>query len=124
MYLVGKRSSEGPLPEADEFPGGKCQPGESAAAAARRECLEETGMEVRSIDLLMRRAFPYPHGNVELEFWLCRPVNPDAVNAAGAGGFRWIPAEELSRLSFPEANKPLIQFLVDHAGKSLPSNHQ
>ena len=29
-----------------EFPGGKCEPGESPAAATARECLEETGLTV------------------------------------------------------------------------------
>ena len=29
------------------FPGGKLEPGESPAQAAARECVEETGLEVR-----------------------------------------------------------------------------
>ena len=29
-----------------EFPGGKCEPGESPAAATARECREEIGLEV------------------------------------------------------------------------------
>jgi mutator protein MutT len=32
-----------------EFPGGKCEPGESDAAAARRELYEELGVEVAEI---------------------------------------------------------------------------
>ena len=33
-----------------EFPGGKCEPGESDAVAVQRELLEELGVEVRSVD--------------------------------------------------------------------------
>ena len=109
-YLVGVRAAGGPLEGLAEFPGGKCQPQESAAACACRECLEETGLEVRAIDLLMHRTFTYPHDTLDLQFWLCRPV-PRATVADQHKGFRWVLAAELPSLKFPEANLPLIEVL-------------
>jgi len=109
-YLVGFRAAGGPLEGHAEFPGGKCQPAESAAACACRECLEEAGLEVKAIDLLMHRTFTYPHDTLDLEFWLCRPV-PRATVAAEHKGYRWVPAAELPSLKFPEANLPLINVL-------------
>jgi 8-oxo-dGTP diphosphatase len=109
-YLVGIRGP-GPLEAKAEFPGGKCQPGESAAQAAVRECLEETGLAVSIVDLLMRRKFTYDHGTVELQFWLCRPA-PRAEVQDVHQGFRWVPQTELASLDFPEANKPVIDVLV------------
>lgn len=109
-YLVGMRPPGGPLEGHAEFPGGKCQPKESAAACACRECLEETGLEVQAIDLLMHRTFNYPHGALDLQFWLCRPV-PRATVAEEHKGYRWVPAAELPSLKFPEANQPLIDVL-------------
>ncbi len=109
-YLVGMRAAEGTLPGAAEFPGGKCREGESAAQAACRECLEETGLEVIAVDLLMHRQFTYPHGAFDLQFWLCRP-SPRAVCGDDHQGFKWVPLVDLAKLEFPEANRPLIAAL-------------
>ena len=79
---------------------------------ARRECLEETGLEVQAVDLLMRRTFTYPHGTFELHFWLCHPTRRSEV-ADSHKGYRWVPAAELRSLKFPEANQPLIDVLAE-----------
>lgn len=109
-YLVGTRSADSPLPGLAEFPGGKCLPDESPARCACRECLEETGLEVQPIDLLMHREFTYPHGTFDLQFWLCRPTSRSAVGES-CQGYRWVPTAELSTLKFPDANLPLIEVL-------------
>lgn len=109
-YLVGVRAADGTLPGAAEFPGGKCRAGESPAQAACRECLEETGLEVIAVDLLMHRQFTYPHGEFDLQFWLCR-ASLRAVCAAEHQGFRWVSPGDLANLNFPEANRPLIEVL-------------
>jgi mutator protein MutT len=110
-YLVGFRPAEGPLAGYAEFPGGKCRPGETPGLCACRECLEETGLEVQTVDLLMRRTFSYPHGTFDLHFWHCCP-GPKAVVADRHNGYRWVPASELKSLTFPEANAPLIELLT------------
>ena len=110
-FLIGHLAPGSPLPGQAEFPGGKCHAGESSGVCARRECLEETGLEVITVDLLMRRVLTYPHATLDLHFWLCRP----AINAQLADehqGYRWIPREELASLNFPEGNKPLIEVLT------------
>lgn len=113
-YLVGLRSDSEHLAGLAEFPGGKCRAGETSGLCARRECLEETGLDVQPIDLLMRRTFTYPHGTFDLHFWLCRPA-PRAEIADTHKGYRWVPAAELSSLKFPEANGPLIEVLTARA---------
>jgi len=110
-YLVGLRRESEQLAGLAEFPGGKCLPDETSGLCARRECLEETGLDVQAIDLLMRRTFTYPHGTFDLHFWLCRPT-PRAEIAENHKGYRWVPAAELSSLKFPEANKPLVEVLL------------
>jgi len=109
-YLVGIRPAGGPLAGYAEFPGGKCLPEESPAQCACRECFEETGLRVRTVDLLMHREFEYPHGLLDLHFWLCRPVEEEDV-ADLQQEFRWVPKAKLSSLQFPEANQPLIEVL-------------
>jgi len=109
-YLVGIRPEDGPLGGCAEFPGGKCHPGETTGLCARRECLEETGLEVQAVDLLMHRVFKYPHGTFDLHFWLCHPA-PRAEVKDSHKGYRWVPASELGSLKFPEANLPLVEVL-------------
>jgi mutator protein MutT len=111
-YLVGFRGEDSPLPGFAEFPGGKCLPGETPGLCACRECLEETGLEVKAVDLLMHRVFTYPHGTFDLHFWLCHPA-PRAVVAEAHRGYRWVPAGELRSLKFPEANEPLVEVLAN-----------
>ena len=116
-YLVGVRGPDGPLAGYDEFPGGKLLPQESPEEGACRECLEEAGIAVRAERLLLRRQFDYPHGSVDLHFWLCRLRN-EADAAAVQGGFRWVPAGELSGLRFPEANAPIVRMLSESGTQS------
>ncbi|MGH7129338.1 MAG: (deoxy)nucleoside triphosphate pyrophosphohydrolase [Planctomycetaceae bacterium] len=110
-YLIGTRGDDGPLPGLAEFPGGKLLPGETPSECARRECVEETGLAVVPVELLLRREFRYPHATLDLHFFLCRPADPAAV-AEDHRGCRWVPASELAALRFPEANAPLIARLA------------
>jgi mutator protein MutT len=111
-YLVGIRPEGVPLAGYAEFPGGKCHADEPADACAVRECREETGLAVAPVRLLQQVTHTYPHGTVELSFWLCRPA--DGV-AADYNGFRWVNAEQLAALRFPEANAAVIARLIDAA---------
>jgi 8-oxo-dGTP diphosphatase len=113
-YLVGIRREGEELAGYAEFPGGKCAAGETSGLCARRECLEETGLEVQAVELLMHRTFTYPHGTFELHFWLCHPSARSEV-ADRHRGFRWVPAAELGSLKFPEANGPLLAVLFPPA---------
>jgi 8-oxo-dGTP diphosphatase len=52
-----------------EFPGGKAEPGESAANALHRELHEELGIEVERAHPWITRVFAYPHATVRLHFY-------------------------------------------------------
>ncbi len=93
-----------------EFPGGKCEPGESPAQTTARECLEETGMEVVVGRLRRVIEHRYPHGPVRLFFFDCVPADLAAEPATDSGS-RWVPASQLLGLRFPEANGPLLKEL-------------
>ncbi len=108
-FLIGQRSADGPLPGLWEFPGGKVESGETPEQAAVRECREETGLLVAVVSLYDRVLYSYPHGDVELHFFACRPT---AAHQTPAARFRWVPAEELARYEFPAANAELIKRLA------------
>jgi 8-oxo-dGTP diphosphatase len=94
-----------------EFPGGKCEPGESPAAATARECLEETGLTIVVGPLRRITIHRYPHGLVELHFYDCTTEHPGAEPQAGSG-FAWAPACALASLRFPEANEAILKELA------------
>jgi 8-oxo-dGTP diphosphatase len=114
-YLVGRRPAGVPLAGYAEFPGGKIHSDETAAAAAARECLEETGLAVDVHELLAEVDYLYSHAAVRLHFFLCTPQN-----AAGPpqAPFHWVAAEELTSYQFPPANDRVLELLAArHAAK-------
>lgn len=114
-FLVRERPEGAALAGFWEFPGGKCAPGESAADAARRECLEETGLAVRVDRLRSVVTHEYPHGRVALHFFDCEPLDPAGEPAPGRG-FVWAPAAELASRRFPEANAAVLRELASEFG--------
>src|SRR5271165_1902864 len=90
-FLVRRRPEGSVYAGFWEFPGGKCDPGESPAAATARECQEETGMTVVVGPLRQITIYRYPHGLVELHFYDCTTGEVAAEPLAGSG-FEWVPA--------------------------------
>ena len=109
-YLIGIRPPGASLAGFAEFPGGKCEAGEEPAAAAVRECLEETGLRVEVVELLTRRLYEYAYGSVDLHFYLCRQLDPPDASH-DLRGFRWENVSVLRSLKFPDANVPVLELL-------------
>jgi mutator protein MutT len=107
-YLIGRRAEGAPLAGLWEFPGGKIQAGETAELAAARECLEETGLAVEVGPAYPPVVHQYAHGKVALEFFACRPLEPERKPKAP---FRWVLAEDLGAYEFPAANGGLVAYL-------------
>lgn len=115
-YLVGFRQFGQELAGSAEFPGGKCEAGETPEACAVRECLEETGLHVVPVRLLDRTCHEYAHATVDLHFWLCRVEDctdeTPLTEHRPDNGFQWKSVDELRELSFPEANAGIVQKLI------------
>jgi 8-oxo-dGTP diphosphatase len=94
-----------------EFPGGKCEPGETPEQTTIRECLEETGVHVVVETLRRVIEHHYPHGHVRLFFFDCEPVDARSEPSAESG-CRWVSAGELPGLRFPEANEEILEELA------------
>ena len=105
--LVGQRDS---LAEnaagLHEFPGGKVEPGESPAAAAARETLEEAGIVVRVGVMLDAATGSARSGRIDILFFEAEPLDPTALPRPP---FAWVPIAGLANLSFPPANDHLIR---------------
>ncbi|MCE9603558.1 MAG: (deoxy)nucleoside triphosphate pyrophosphohydrolase [Planctomycetia bacterium] len=112
--LIGRRPEGKPLAGLWEFPGGKVEAGESPAAAAERECLEETGVRVRVGAAYPEVVQQYDHDRVRLFFFACTLADPAAVSAIAAG-YRWVAPSELGAYEFPAANAGLLTLLAGNA---------
>jgi 8-oxo-dGTP diphosphatase len=82
QVLLAQRPPGKPYAGYWEFPGGKLEPGESAARALARELREELGIEVTRAAPWLTQEFVYPHAHVELNFfrvfaWNGAPVGHD-----------------------------------------------
>lgn len=107
--LIGRRPDDAALAGYWEFPGGKVEQGETPAQAARRECLEETGVAVRVVDEYLVVDHEYAHGALHIHFFACVPEGN--VNELSAR-FRWTPRGELHEHRFPPANERLLSLLA------------
>ncbi len=117
-WLVGLRSAGRVFAGAWEFPGGRIQPGEHPWRAAERETLEETGLEVQACGGLGELDAETPAGKVTLHLVLCRPAAGRAEPRAEAvQAVRWVPLDELDRLTMPPANAEVVRRLRSHVAR-------
>ena len=85
--LLAQRVTGTPYAGYWEFPGGKLEPGETAARALARELHEELGIEVTHATPWITQRYEYPHAHVELEFfrvhaWQGEPWGRDGQSIA------------------------------------------
>jgi mutator protein MutT len=109
-FLVTRRLPGVHLEGYWEFPGGKCEPGESHTACLRRELREEISVDAVVHEELFTTTHAYPERTVELHFFRCE-VTGDPAPALGQE-MRWVSRAALSALAFPPADTELIRLLT------------
>jgi len=108
-FLVTRRQKGVHLEGCWEFPGGKCDAGESLAACLARELREELDVDARVGVEVFTTTHIYPERRVELHFLQCelqgepRPLIGQEM--------RWVPRAELGSFEFPPADAKLIEIL-------------
>ena len=107
QLLICKRKAEMVLGGYWEFPGGKCDAGETPERCACREVKEELGVEVRAVRKLAIIEHNYPHALVRLHPFLCEWVSGE-VQLLAVDDAKWIDPKEAGRFRFPEANADLV----------------
>jgi len=107
--LVTRRQAGVHLEGLWEFPGGKCDAGETLEACLARELREELDVEARIGEEMFATTHSYPERVVELHFFRCelkgepRPMLGQEM--------RWVRREKLQALEFPPADEELIRAL-------------
>ncbi len=105
--LISRRPPSGLLGGLWEFPGGKLESGESAAAAVKRELWEEVGVEVRVGALIDRVDHAYSHFRVTLHFHEAEYLSGRARPRV-ASEVRWVEPETLGEYAFPAASRAIV----------------
>ena len=116
--LAARRTGPPALAGGWEFPGGKVEPGERPAEAARREALEELGVRVRLGD---RVGGTWPLGPThEMWLWwaLALPGEPEPVPLEDHDELRWLVREQLHEVAWLANDLPIVEHV---AGRLRPA---
>jgi mutator protein MutT len=108
-FLVTRRQRGVHLEGYWEFPGGKCDAGESLAACLEREILEELDASIRPGREVLATEHAYPERVVELHFIECE-LTGEPQPMLGQE-MRWVARHDLRTLAFPPADDELIELL-------------
>lgn len=108
-YLITRRPAGVHLEGFWEFPGGKCDTGESLEECLLREIHEELGCGATVGREVFATAHTYPEREVELHFFACS-LSGEPRGVLGQE-LRWVSKSELRLLTFPPADAELIALL-------------
>ena len=109
-FLVTRRPGGVHLEGLWEFPGGKCEEGESHTESLAREIAEELDTAIVIDREVFSVVHSYPDRIVELHFFSCRLAG--APRPVLGQEMRWVSREELRTLPFPPADEELIEILT------------
>lgn len=94
-----------------EFPGGKVEPGESAAAALARELHEEVGIQITNARPLIQVPYHYPDKSVLLDVYWVDSFTGEPWGKEGQEA-RWVAISNLHQYAFPAANRPILHAVL------------
>jgi len=112
--LITRRPPGGHLPGLWEFPGGKCEPGETLPECMQRELQEELGIAVNVREEVETVTHVYPEKTVELHFFRCQLVIGEPTSMEGQA-LAWVKSANLGDYEFPAADAKLLERLRTEA---------
>jgi A/G-specific adenine glycosylase len=118
LYLIQKRPPSGLLAGLWEFPGGKVEPGEKPAQAARRELLEEVGIRPEGLRFLTTVSHSYTRFKVRLHVFLCGAGRQEVPRRADR---RWVSLAAIRRYPLPSASVRIVELLAARAARGGPA---
>jgi mutator protein MutT len=115
-FLVTRRPLGVHLAGFWEFPGGKCDAGETLERCLARELDEELAVDARVGPEMFTITHDYPDRSVELHFFRCEVVGEPRPRLGQE--MRWVTRAEMKSLPFPPADEELIRTIVSGSAES------
>ena len=110
--LISQRMADSMLGGLWEFPGGKCEAGETHQVCLQREILEELAVHIDVGEHLISFDHAYSHLHITLHAFHCRPLDgpPQAIEVAD---WQWVAPDELSAYPLSVADQRIAQALLE-----------
>ena len=116
--LICSRPKQSALADFYEFPGGKCEPGETPEQCVLRELQEELGIRCRAFDRIYRLDHDYPEKSVRVVFIRCAMTSDSPAPEPREGqDIKWVETETLAAEHFLPADLPLAELMSKAAEK-------
>lgn len=111
QILISQRCEDDSFGGYWEFPGGKCEDGETLEQCLTRELREELDIAARPIDRFPAVEHDYPNVLVRLHPFLCEHEagEPKLIECQAV---EWIAPPRLREFRFPPANEDLIERVI------------
>jgi mutator protein MutT len=109
--LICQRRNGGDFGGLWEFPGGKCEVGESPRQCLVRELREELGAEVEPSHALPVLEYDYPTVHVRLHPFLCNLIGGEP-RPLESQRLEWADPPALRNYPFPAANAALLEDVI------------
>lgn len=112
--LLAQRGKQ-PLRGWWSLPGGMLETGESLIDGIRREVWEETGLEVKPVEIatVFERIIPDGAGRTEYHYvlidYVCRITGGEANPATDVSALAWVAEDELDSYRLTEGTLPVIR---------------
>ena len=113
QLLVSYRNKNQHSGECWEFPGGKIEANETPLTALTRELEEELGIIASIAEPMMDFQYQYPDKAVHLHVFTVTNFT-GTPHGQENQPLKWVDPADLSILTFPTANKPIIKQLTQH----------
>lgn len=110
--LIARRHAHKHQGNTWEFPGGKVEAQESVESALQREILEEVGLTILEHNPWFQIPYQYPDKNVLLHIHQVFHFEGEPIGLEGQA-IQWVKPEILRSLSFPQANHPIVERLLN-----------
>lgn len=110
-YLITQRRPTAVLPLLWEFPGGRCEEGESDAQALKREVFHRLGASIECGKLISFVSHPYEHYAVDLFLYECTLTSP-TLEARNVNAYKWVASSDFDQYDFTPADEASMDKLL------------
>lgn len=111
--LICQRGGGGSCAFLWEFPGGKQEPGETAADCLVRECMEELGVKIKVLGLLEEGSYQYPGVKIAFSFFEAKILSGMPRKIVHQD-ILWVKPAELLKYPFCPADKEIVARLAQN----------